>query len=135
MAHEHIVYSMLADAAAMAADEAGLRQYAPILEQLAGRDEHLPFLAVAHRAWGVAHRLAGEHDQAEARLQQASDLFQQMGAAWQVGRTQCELAELSLARSDRAAAIEHLHQALAAFEAQGAGPDIERTERLLAAIS
>ena len=134
MAHDHAVCMMLVDAATMAADEAVLGRYAPRLEELAQRDGHLPYLAVAHRALGVAHRLAGEHAQAEARLKQGLELFQGMQAGWQVGRTLCELAELDLARSDREAAREHFTRALAAFEGLGAAPDAERTRQALAAI-
>jgi len=134
MAHEHTVCMMLAEAATMAEDEAVLGRYAPKLEELAQRDGHLPYLAVAHRALGVAHRLAGEHAEAEARLKQALELFQGMQAGWQVGRTLCELAELDLARSDRVAALEHFGRALEAFEALGGAPDAERTRQALAAI-
>src|SRR4030067_914949 len=122
MAHEHAVCMMLVEAATMARDEAVLGRYAPKLEELAQRDGHLPYLAVAHRALGVAHRLAGEHAEAEARLKQALELFQGMQAGWQVGRTLCELAELDLARSDSQAAREHFTRALAAFEGLGAPP-------------
>ena len=134
MAHEHAVCMMLVDAATMAADEAVLGRYAPKLEELAQRDGHLPYLAVAHRALGVAHRLAGEHAEAQSRLKQALELFQGMQAGWQVGRTLGELAQLDLARSDRAAALEHFGQALEAFEALGAAPDAERTRQALADI-
>jgi tetratricopeptide (TPR) repeat protein len=135
MAHEHAVCMMLVEAATMAADEAVLGRYAPKLEELAQRDGHLPYLAVAHRALGVAHRLAGEHAEAGSRLTQALGLFQGMQAGWQVGRTLCELAELDLARSDPAAALEHFGRALEAFETLGAAPDAERTRQALAAIS
>jgi len=135
MAHEHALYMLLVEAAAMAGDEAGLRRHAPRLEQLAGRDDHRLYLAIAHRGWGVAHRLAGEHDQAQARLQQAMELFQALGAGWQVGRTLFELAELERARSDSRAARQHLTQALEVFETLGAAPEVERTEQALAAIA
>lgn len=135
MAHEHAVYMTLVEAAGLTADEAALRQYAPRLEELARRDGHQPYLAIAHRGWGVAHRLAGEHAEAEARLNEALEVFQGLQAAWQVGRTLRELAELDLARSDGAAARQHLGQALSAFEAMGAIPDAERTRRALAEVS
>ena len=134
MAHEHAVCMMLVDAATMAGDAAGLRQYAPRLEQLALRDDHRLYLAIAHRGWGVAHRLAGEYPEAEARLKQALELFQGMQAGWQLGRTLGELAELDLARSDSGAALGHYNQALEAFEALAAAPDAERTRQALAAI-
>ncbi|MGH2619608.1 MAG: hypothetical protein ACRDHG_03415 [Anaerolineales bacterium] len=131
MAHEHSVYMLLADAAAQAGDEPALRQYAPLLEELALRDEHRPYLAVAQRAWGVAHRLAGEYPEAEARLNAALALFEGFQARWQIGRTQAELAALAEARSepDRARALRT--QALAHFEEMGAQPDVERIGRAL----
>lgn len=127
MAHDHIVYMMLSDAAAQARDVASLRLYSPLLEELALRDDHQPYLAVAHRAWGVADTLDGRFAEAETRLQQALRIFDAMGARWQLGRTLVVLAELDLARSDPAAAREHLAAALAEFEAIGAAPDVERT--------
>jgi hypothetical protein len=127
MAHEHIVYMMLADAAAQARDLAGLQQYAPLLEELARRDDHQPYLAVADRAWGVAHTLDGRYDEAETRLQQALGTFEGMNARWQIGRTQVELAELNRARGNADAAESHFAAALAEFKALGAAPDHERT--------
>ncbi|HWR88560.1 MAG TPA: hypothetical protein VN277_09090, partial [Acidiferrobacterales bacterium] len=59
MAHEHDTYAVLADTAVLQRDAAALRQYAPRLEELAARDGHKLYLAIAQRAWGVAHRLAG----------------------------------------------------------------------------
>src|ERR1051325_5930371 len=70
-AGNHDLYVMLADTAARHGDEALLRQYAPLAEELAVRYGHRLYQAIAHRAWGVAHRLAGENDDAEARLHQA----------------------------------------------------------------
>ena len=135
MAHEHTVCMMLVDGAARARDEKVLRRYAPRLEELALRDDHRLCLAIAHRGWGVAHRLAGEHAEAEERLGKARELFQALEARWQVGRTLYEMAELDLARSDSAAALDHFGRALAAFEALGAAPDAEHTKRALADIS
>src|SRR5512143_2455555 len=91
---DHDLFAMLADAAAQQADEAMLRKYAPLAEALAMRYGHVLYQAVAHRGWGVAHRLAGEYPEAEARLQQALTLFQQLGTAWQTGRTLADLGEL-----------------------------------------
>jgi hypothetical protein len=50
MAHEHIVYMMLTDSAAHSGDESSVRKYAPLLEELATRDNHRPYMAIAHRA-------------------------------------------------------------------------------------
>ena len=131
MAHEHIIYMMLAEAAAQVGEEDALRQYAELLESLAVRDEHLPYQAVAHRAWGIACRLDGDFDQAEMRLTQALAIFEELGFRWQYGRTLSEMAELALARADQASAEEFLSRASAEFEALGAGPDEERARAAL----
>lgn len=132
MAHEHIVYMMLADAAAQSHDAAAAKRYASQLDALATRDNHRPYLAIAHRALGVACRLEGLYDEAEARLKGSLELFSELGFQWQLGRTLVEMAELHLARSDRAAAREALSQALAEFEAMNARPDVARAQAALA---
>jgi hypothetical protein len=131
MAHEHIIYMMLSEAAAQVGDVNALRQYGALLESLAARDEHRPYQAIAHRACGIAHRLEGELDQARIRLAQAQTLFGELGFRWQLGRTLAEMAELELALSDQASAKDHLSRGLAEFEAMGAKPDIERTRAAL----
>jgi len=131
MAHEHIVYMMLVDAAARAGDEAAIRKFAPRLEELALRDDHKPYLAVAHRAWGVALRLSGEYKEAEARLEKALAIFEEFGSSWQIGRTQFELGELALAQTDGAAAHSYFLLAQTRFEELGAQPDIARTAAVL----
>ena len=127
MAHEHIVYMMLVDAAARAGDEDTIRQFAPQLEKLALRDAHQPYLGVAHRAWGVAHRLAGEYTDAEQRLEAALEIFEGLGTQWQTGRTFFEMGELALAKSENEAARGHFVRAQEMFEDMGAGPDTART--------
>lgn len=134
MAHDHIVYMMLADAAAQMRDADGLQQYVPLLEDLARRDGHQPYLAVAHRAAGVAAMLDGLTDEAESRLQQALVIFEARNARWQLGRTYVELAELALAQVDEEAAREHYAHALDHFEALSARPDIGRTQAALDAV-
>lgn len=134
MAHEHIVYMMLAEAAAQARDADAMSRYVPALEELALRDGHQPYLAVAHRAAGVAAMLAGHTDEAAARLQQALAIFEERNARWQIGRTLVELAGLALGLGDTASAQTHYSDALAHFAALGARPDIERTEAALTAI-
>lgn len=131
MAHEHIVYMMLVDAAARVGDEDAIRMYAPLLEELVLRDDHKPYLAIAHRAWGIAHRFAGKYDEAEIRLNQALEIFESMRASWQIGRTQFELGELALAQTDGAAAHSYFMIAQTHFEEMGAEPDIARTAALL----
>jgi tetratricopeptide (TPR) repeat protein len=134
MAHEHDVYLMLTDNATQQYDLNALRQYAPLAEGLATRDGHQLYLAIAHRAWGVAHRLAGEYVEAEARLNQAMELFVELQTHWQIGRTLFEMAELDLARSDQAGAREHFSRAIEAFETMKAMPDVARTQAALEAL-
>lgn len=135
MAHKHIVYMMLTDSAVRARDESAIRQFAAPLEELAIRDDHRPYQAVAHRAWGVAHRLASEHGEAERRLKQALETFEEVGFSWQIGRTLVELAELETARGEASRAAEHLQRAQALFEELQAEPDAEGTRLALAAIA
>lgn len=134
MAHDHDLVMILADTAAQLGDAVALREYAPRLEELATRDHHKLYHAVAHRAWGVAHRLASEYAQAQMRFDQALELFGSLEMRWQIGRTFFEMAELDAARADNATARTHLAQALAAFEVQKATPDMERTRTALQAI-
>jgi len=68
---DHDLYAMLADVAAQQRDLAALRHYAPLAAELAARYNHTLYQAVAHRAWGVAQRLAGEYADAEVRFSRA----------------------------------------------------------------
>ena len=131
MAHRHIIYMMLAEAAAQLRDEEALRRYAALLEELAARDNHRPYLAVASRDWGVACRLEGDYDEAGERLARAKALFEELELSWQLARTLVEMAELALAQSDRGAARDHFSQALHQFETLKAAPDVERTRAAL----
>ena len=131
MAHEHIVYMMLVDSAARIGDETAIRKFAPRLEELAVRDDHKPYLAVAHRAWGIAHRLSNEYPEAEARLEKALEIFEELESRWQIGRTLYEMGELALAQTDGGAAHSYFMLAQAKFEELGAGPDIARTAAVL----
>lgn len=131
MAHEHIVYMMLVDSAARAKDEDAIRNFAPRLEELASRDDHKPYLAVAHRAWGIALRIAGEYEEADVRLQKALAIFESLESSWQIGRTQYELGELALAQTDGARASNFFMEARSHFEALGAKPDLARIEKIL----
>lgn len=121
-------------AAAQSGDVLATRKYAALLEELATRDGHRPYQAVAHRAWGVVHRLEGELEQAEARLVQARELFDEVGAHWQLGRTLREMAELALAQEDLALARTYFTEALKAFGTLEAKPVVERTQSALAAV-
>jgi hypothetical protein len=133
MAHDHEIYMMLADTAAELCDAKAIRKYAPKLEKLARRDDHKLYLAIANRALGVGHRLAGEAPAAEARLKEALGLFTELGARWQTGRTLFELGELTAAGSP-AQARDYYSQALGSFEAIRAEPYAERARAALSAL-
>jgi tetratricopeptide (TPR) repeat protein len=128
---DHDVYAALTDAASRQGDETAIRQYAPQAEELAVRYGHTLYQAIAHRAWSVAHRLAGEYSEAEARLNQALDLFSGLNTRWQMGRTLFELGELAAAQTKAATARDYFTRALAAFEAMRAAPDAARTRAAL----
>ncbi len=134
MAHQHVVYMMLTDAAAQIGDREAINRYLSSLEPLAVGDDHRPYQAVAHRARGIAHRLESEFEEAENQLKMALELFSEFDADWQIGRTHCELAELELARSDQESAREHFKLASAKFEALQALPDLKRTRLALETI-
>lgn len=134
MAHKHIVYMMLADSASQSGDIDAMRKYAQRLEELAQRDDHQPYQAVAHRTWGVVHRLEGDFDSARSRLNLAREIFDEIGAAWQLGRTLRELAELAMVQEDLSHAGDYYQKALTAFESLQAQPDIERTIASLSAV-
>lgn len=128
----HDVYAALVDVAAVHYDEAVIRQYAPQAEDLAMRHGHALYQAVIDRAWGVAHRLAGEYDAAAVQLNRALAILRGLGARWQIGRTLYELGQLAVTQGYRDSAHAHFIQALAAFETMRAAPDVERVK---AAIS
>ena len=52
--HDHDIYMTLADTAVELRDADALRKYAPRFEELASRDNHRLYLAVAHRALGLS---------------------------------------------------------------------------------
>ncbi len=128
---DHDLYAMLADAAVQQRDETALRQYAPLAEEAATRCDHKLYQAIAHRAWGVAHRLAGQYAESASRLAQAMNLFDGLQTRWQIGRTRFELGELALARNDTVGAREHFSQSLAMFEEMQAAPDAARARATL----
>ena len=125
--HDQDLYAILADAAARQRDLAAIRRYAPLAEELARRDNHKLYRAMAHRALAVAHCLAGEFDDAETRLNHALELFQPLGTRWQIGRTLFEWGELEDAHGNRAGARDYFSRALVEFEAMRAVPDSAST--------
>lgn len=134
-AGDHDLYALLADVCAVQRDLDGLRRYAPQAEALAARYGHILYQAIAHRAWGVAHRLASEYTQAETRLNQALELFRGLDTRWQIGRTFFELGELALAQKDSITARDHFSRALTMFDELGAAPDAARTRAALEALA
>lgn len=128
---DHDIYATLVDMAVLQHDEAGIRQYAPQAEELAVRYGHKLYQAITHRAWGVAHRLAGEYLESEARLNQALDLYSSLNTRWQIGRTLFELGELAAAQKAIATAREFFSRARVAFEEMRAAPDVARTQAAL----
>ena len=134
MAHDHHLYMLLTEAAVGQRDPAALAAYAPRLAALAERDGHRLYQAVAARAQGVARGLSGDLSASAAYLDQALEIFADLGTNWQLGRTLAECAEVARQRNDVAGARDFLARALAAFEALGALPDLERTRAALARL-
>jgi tetratricopeptide (TPR) repeat protein len=131
---DHDLYAMLADVCALQRDLDGLQKYAPLAEDAAARSGHKLYLGIAHRARGVAHRLAREFSASEDRLQKALALFLGLEARWQIGRTLFELGELAAARMDTASARDYFARALAAFDSLRAIPDAERARKALESL-
>ncbi len=132
---DHDVYAMLVDAAALQRDQAALRKYAPLAEESATRIDHKLHLAIAHRAWGVSHTLAGEYQQAEARLQKALELFSSYPAPWQIGRNLFEMGELARAQMKTEQARDYFSRALRTFEELRAAPYAARSRAVLETLS
>ena len=131
MAHKHIVYMMLLDAASQARDVETILKHGPMLERLAVRDHHQPYLAICYRAYGVAHFLTEEFDKSEEKLNQALEIFETLGMTWQTGRTLTELGFLAQAKNERSKAFEFFTRAGQLLEVIQARPDIERINAAL----
>jgi tetratricopeptide (TPR) repeat protein len=134
MAHEHIVHMMMVDSLCGVEDRQGILLYAPRLLELAERDDHRPYLAVARRALGVAARLAGELEEARRLLNGALDAFNEIGLRWQAGRTYLEMGKLELARGSNEQAEAYFSEALETFRQIGATPSMENARAELEAI-
>ncbi len=135
MAADLDMYIMAADSAARAQDEIALGNYLAVAEESAARANHNLYVAVAGRARGVSHRLAGELDQAADQLAQAAEEFRAMDTPWQIGRTLLELGEVEHDRGNADLAKEHFSEALPAFEGLNAGPDADRARAALEALN
>lgn len=132
MAHTHIVYMMLVDAASKARELETILKYAPVLEELAVRDNHQSYLAICHRSFGVAYSITKEFEKAENRLEQALEIFVSMGLNWQTGRTLAELGKVAELKNERSKALDLYGKARDLFESIQAKPDMEKMEIALA---
>jgi tetratricopeptide (TPR) repeat protein len=130
-AGDHDVYAMLVDGAAQQRDPVGLQKYAALAEETARRIYHKLHLAIAQRAWGVKHTLAGEYPQAEARFKEALDIFNAYPAPWQIGRSLFELGELARLQMETEQARDYYSRALSAFEELQAAPYAARVRAAL----
>ena len=135
MAADLDLHAMAVDSAARSREEAELRKFLPIAEQAAAHANHDLYKGVARRARGVAHRLAGEWDQAADQLGAAAEEFRALETPWQIGRTLLELGEVERHRRNHDAAKGHYSEALAAFEGIGAVPDAARARNALEALA
>lgn len=128
------VYALLVDAAALQRDATVLQKYAPLAEESATYVDHKLNIAIADRAWGVLHTLAGDFAQAERRLKRALETFNSYPAPWQVGRTLLDLGEMAKANGKTEQARQYFSEALSAFEGLRATPFVERTRAALASL-
>lgn len=131
---DHDLYAMLVDVAVRRRNESDIRQYAPQAEALATHYGHELYLAIVQRAWGVAHRLAGDSAAANASLNQALDIFSQLKTRWQMGRTLFELGELAVTQVNTAEARDFFSRAIELFEEMQATSDVSRTRAALDAL-
>lgn len=129
------MYVMAVDGAARAQDEDRLSQYLSDAEESAEHANHTLYKAVVRRARGVAHRLAGEWDEAADQLAAAADEFRALDTPWQIGRTLLELGEVEQGRENIELARGHYLEALTAFEGLGAAPDSERARTAMESLS
>ncbi len=130
-AGDHDVFAMLVDGAALQRDPVGLQKYVALAEETARRIDHKLHLAIALRAWGVAHTLAGEYPQAEARFKEALDIFSDYPAPWQIGRSLFEMGELARLQMKTEQARDYYSRALSTFEELHAAPYAGRVRHAL----
>jgi len=128
---DHEVYNLLVDTAAQQRDETALQKYAPLAEEAAIRYDHKLNQAIAHRAWGVLYRLAGQYAESQFRFDRALEIFQDMNTRWQIGRTLFELGELAVVQTNISQARDYLHAAKVTFEALQAAPDLAHSQAAL----
>ena len=131
---DHDLYAVLAETASRERNAEDLAEYAPLAEEAANLLGHRLHLAIAHRAWGVAHTLKGDYVEAEARLAKALEIFEAYPAPWQIGRTLHEIGELKRLQGDKVGAKENFSRALRHFEELRAEPDVRRTRGAVEAL-
>lgn len=134
MPHEHDVMMQLTEAAAQSRELEALKRYAPRLEQLAERDDHKLYLAIASRGKGIANRLSGKYMEAEQDLYRSLEIFKEYQASWQTGRTLFEIGELHRENNELEKARIDFSGALVEFQAMHANPAIERVRSALAGL-
>lgn len=122
---DHDLYAALVDTAVRERNEAQIRKYAPLAEETAARYGHRLYQAIASRAWGVLHLLDQEPALAQARLEQALDIFTELGTQWQIGRTYFELFNLAKASDEQEKSKNYLSLSQSAFEKAGAAFEIK----------
>jgi len=91
--------------------------------------------AVARYSLGQAHYNAGDHDKAEWLLEEALEIFRELDTNWHQGRTLSLLAEISLARGDKAGAAHLLKEAQAGLEKIGMDSMSSAMRQQLATLS
>jgi tetratricopeptide (TPR) repeat protein len=131
---DHSMYALLADGAARQQDLEGLEKYVQLAEETALRYDHKLYLAISHRAWGVLHRLSGDYNQAETRLNTALTLFHELRTRWQTVLPLAELGQLAVEKANTEKAQTHFTQALFLFNQMGAKPDEDQVHVNLAAL-
>lgn len=135
MAHDHDVYMALTDTAVQQYDAAAIELYTPLLQELAQRDNHKLYLAIALRARGVAQRLNANYDNADQFLLHALDLFDALGTRWQSARTLAELGKTERAQHMVERARDYFVRAVDEFDRLGATPDAARVRATLEEIA
>ena len=118
----HRYYALLVDAAAQQRDPVLLQKYAALAEETATSVDHKLHMAIAYRAWGVAHTLNTEYSQADECFKKALEIFSSYPAPWQIGRSLFEMGELVRLQMKMEQARDYYSRALSAFEELHAAP-------------
>lgn len=122
---DHDLYAALVDIAVRERNEVQIRRYAPLAEETATRYGHRLYQAIASRAEGVLHLIDKEPKLAQAKLEGALEIFTELEAQWQIGRTYFELFGLAKSSGEKEKAKRYLSLSQSAFEKAGAVFEIE----------